>query len=139
MSRLLMSDGTSRRNHLIQRSPTRRPALKRRPIGSVLRTQNSVRPQDDSHRPGFQSGVCLIQSLEEPLAYTIDLNGKVALVTGAGHGIGASIARRLAEAGAKTVVNYRQSADKANAVVDSIRSAGGEAIAIQADVTERSD
>jgi 3-oxoacyl-[acyl-carrier protein] reductase len=71
------------------------------------------------------------------MAYTIDLSGKVALVTGAGHGIGSNIARTMARAGAKTVVNYRRSADKAQAVAESILAEGGEAAAIQADVTDR--
>lgn len=71
------------------------------------------------------------------MAHIIDLTGKVALVTGAGHGIGSNIARTMARAGAKTVVNYRRSADKAEAVAASIREAGGEAMAVQADVTDR--
>lgn len=71
------------------------------------------------------------------MAHTIDLSGKVALVTGAGHGIGKNIAQTMARAGAKTVVNYRQSADKAQAVAESIQAAGGEAMALQADVTDR--
>src|SRR5512135_2614382 len=70
------------------------------------------------------------------MAHVIDLSGKTALVTGAGHGIGASIARTMAGAGAKTVVNYRKSEGKARAVVDSIKQAGGDAIALQADVTD---
>ncbi len=70
------------------------------------------------------------------MAHVIDLTGKTALVTGAGHGIGASIAKTMAAAGANTVVNYRRSADKAEAVVASIRAAGGEAVALQADVTD---
>ncbi len=71
------------------------------------------------------------------MSHTIDLSGKVALVTGAGHGIGKNIAQTMARAGAKTVVNYRRSAEKAQAVVDSILAAGGEAMAVQADVTDR--
>ena len=71
------------------------------------------------------------------MAYTIDLSGKVAVVTGASQGIGARIAVTMAAAGAKTVVNYRRSADKARIIIEEIRAAGGEAIAIQADVTDR--
>jgi 3-oxoacyl-[acyl-carrier protein] reductase len=71
------------------------------------------------------------------MGYTIDLNGKVAVVTGASQGIGARIAATLAAAGAKTVVNYRRSADKAQAVAKAILAAGGEAFAVQADVTDR--
>jgi len=71
------------------------------------------------------------------MAYSIDLSGKVALVTGGGRGIGSRIATTLAAAGARTVVNYRKSDKAARAVADSIRAAGGEALALQADVTDR--
>ena len=63
------------------------------------------------------------------------LTGKVALVTGASRGIGREIAIQLAEAGAKVAVNYSGSEAKANEVVESIKAAGGEAFAIQADVS----
>jgi len=71
------------------------------------------------------------------MPYSIDLKDKVAVVTGASQGIGARIAVTLAAAGAKTVVNYNHSQDKARAVVDEILSAGGTAVALQADVTDR--
>jgi 3-oxoacyl-[acyl-carrier protein] reductase len=65
-----------------------------------------------------------------------DLNGRVALVTGGSRGIGAAIAVALAEAGAKVAVNYRERADEANAVVAKIRSIGGHAVAVAADVSQ---
>ncbi len=68
---------------------------------------------------------------------TIDLQGHVALVTGASLGLGAAIAQTLAEAGAAVVVNYAKSASAAVAVVAGIEAAGGRAMAHQADV--RSD
>ncbi|QPC44692.1 SDR family oxidoreductase [Kaustia mangrovi] len=61
------------------------------------------------------------------------LNGKVALVTGGSRGIGAAIARRLADDGARVAITYATSKDKAAAVVAEIEAAGGEAMAIQAD------
>ena len=61
---------------------------------------------------------------------------KVAIVTGAGRGIGKSVALTLAAQGAKVVVNYSRSADAAQEVVNAITGIGGEAIAVQADVSD---
>jgi 3-oxoacyl-[acyl-carrier protein] reductase len=69
----------------------------------------------------------------------IDLSGKVALVTGASRGIGSGIAERLAGQGACVVVNYRTSAQGAEATVERIRQSGGEAVAIQADVSQSAE
>jgi glucose 1-dehydrogenase len=64
------------------------------------------------------------------------LEGQRALVTGANSGIGEGIARGLAEAGAAVVVNYVAGEDRAQQVVEDIRKAGGNAIAIKADVSK---
>jgi NAD(P)-dependent dehydrogenase (short-subunit alcohol dehydrogenase family) len=68
-----------------------------------------------------------------------NFSNKVALVTGSGSGLGSGIAVRFAEAGAAVVVNYRSSAAGAQAVVGRIEAAGGKAIAVQADVTQKAE
>jgi 3-oxoacyl-[acyl-carrier protein] reductase len=64
------------------------------------------------------------------------LNEKVILVTGASRGIGATIARQLAQAGAKVVVNYAGGKELAEQLVNEIEQTGGNAVALQADVSQ---
>jgi 3-oxoacyl-[acyl-carrier protein] reductase len=70
---------------------------------------------------------------------THKLSGKVAIVTGASKGIGASIAKHLAAAGAAVVVNYSFSKKGADKVVADIVAAGGKAIAVQANVAKKTE
>lgn len=67
------------------------------------------------------------------------LSGKVAVVTGASKGIGASIAEHLAAEGASVVVNYASSKGGAEAVVARIKEKGGKAIAVQGNVARLED
>jgi 3-oxoacyl-[acyl-carrier protein] reductase len=67
------------------------------------------------------------------------LAGKVAVVTGASKGIGASIAKHLAAEGAAVVVNYASSREGADRVVADVLAKGGKAVAVQADVSKKAD
>lgn len=69
----------------------------------------------------------------------LSLQGKTALVTGAATGIGRAIALMFAQAGARVVVNHLHQAAAAQAVVQAITNAGGEALAIDADVSRAAD
>jgi len=68
-----------------------------------------------------------------------NLNGKTAVVTGGAGGIGSAVCQTLAAAGAHVFIHYRTSKEKALALVEHISRAGGEATAIPADVTVKSD
>jgi 3-oxoacyl-[acyl-carrier protein] reductase len=67
------------------------------------------------------------------------LAGKVALITGAGRGIGREIALRLAQDGASIIAHYAHSKAGAEEVVGLIKAMGGEAVAYQADIAKRAD
>lgn len=71
-----------------------------------------------------------------PLIIEKSLAGQRALVTGGSSGIGAAIAVALAEAGARVAINYLSDAEEAEALVEKIHASGGEAIAVQADVSQ---
>ena len=68
-----------------------------------------------------------------------DLRGKVAIVTGASKGIGAAIAKGLAEGGAAVALNYASDKEGADRAVAAIRARGGKAVAIQADMSRAAD
>jgi 3-oxoacyl-[acyl-carrier protein] reductase len=72
--------------------------------------------------------------MPEPAGLSLD--GRIAFVTGASRGIGRAIALELASRGAAVLVNYHQAEAKAREVVDSIESAGGRAVSVQADVSD---
>ena len=67
------------------------------------------------------------------------LTGRVAVVTGASKGIGAGIAKGMAAAGASVVVNYSSSKDGADKVVAQIEGMGGQAVAVQGDMSKPED
>jgi 3-oxoacyl-[acyl-carrier protein] reductase len=66
----------------------------------------------------------------------IDLSGRTALITGAARGIGRAVALRLAASGANVVINYRGSTEAAAETVQAVTAAGGQALALQGDVSE---
>jgi 3-oxoacyl-[acyl-carrier protein] reductase len=65
------------------------------------------------------------------------LNGKVALITGAGRGFGQAIGEVFADQGAALVLNYRESQSGCEAIADRVRAGGREALVVQADVSDR--
>lgn len=80
--------------------------------------------------PSFDTGMDSVQDASRPLA------GKVALITGAGRGIGRGIAIELGRRGASIVVNYAKSASSAEAVVAELKTLGSKSIALQADISK---
>lgn len=69
----------------------------------------------------------------------ISLEGQVALVTGASSGIGRAVAEGMADAGASVVVNYRSEPEEAEALVRQLAASGGEALAVEADVSDEGE
>ncbi len=84
-----------------------------------------------------------LKSLNDTSVKYIDpsspLYGKTTLVTGASRGIGASVARKLAEYGADVAINYRSKAPRAEDVANHIRSLGCKALLLQGDITDSAD
>lgn len=69
----------------------------------------------------------------------MSMDGRTCVITGSARGIGRGIAKYLGEEGANVVVNYRSSEGAAHEAVEAIEAAGGEAVAAQADVTNREE
>jgi glucose 1-dehydrogenase len=67
------------------------------------------------------------------------LEGQIALITGASSGIGAGVARAMAKEGARVVINYSSSPDKAEKVLSEIKAEGGDGIIVHADVSKEQD
>jgi 3-oxoacyl-[acyl-carrier protein] reductase len=65
-----------------------------------------------------------------------NLSNKVILVTGASRGIGAAVAIKIADAGAKVIINYASGKEGADMLIEKIKANGGDAIALQADVSK---
>lgn len=72
----------------------------------------------------------MLSTIEKPLS------GQRALITGSNTGIGAAIARAMADAGARVAINYLSGDEEAQREIDAIRARGGEALAIQADISQ---
>ena len=84
-------------------------------------------------------GASIMTESQMSLGAPQPLKGQRALVTGASSGIGAGVARVLGAAGASVVVNYVVNPEAAEAVADDIRAAGGEAMALKADVSREDE
>ena len=67
------------------------------------------------------------------------LKGKIAVITGAGRGIGKAIALQFAQHGAKVVLNYRNSLSQVEELLETIKNLGGEAIAVKADISKEEE
>jgi 3-oxoacyl-[acyl-carrier protein] reductase len=80
--------------------------------------------------------LCSVSQPQQNEAVMKSLHQKVILVTGASRGIGAAVARQLASQGASVIVNYAGSRQAAEQTVRTIKASGGEAIALQADVSK---
>lgn len=93
-----------------------------------------------NHKPSrISTGAPVTQTTTNASNPMSKLTSKVALVTGASKGIGASIAKALAAEGAAVVVNYASSKAGADKVVSEIQQAGGKAVAVGGDVSKPSD
>jgi 3-oxoacyl-[acyl-carrier protein] reductase len=96
----------------------------------IIKNNSSIQDQPNPNQPRYFS---------RGLKFMSDLQGKVAIVTGSSRGIGSIIAKDLAKAGCCIVVNYSGNETAAKNVVEQIVTAGGDAIAVKANVAFSSD
>jgi 3-oxoacyl-[acyl-carrier protein] reductase len=80
-----------------------------------------------------------LPAMTEQVTSSLPLLGKTSLVTGASRGIGASVARQLAELGADVAINYRSKRPRAEEVAQAISDLGRRTLLLQADITETKD
>lgn len=99
---------------------------------------NSADAETKAHSEGLRSTASHKLNPVENHSFPLpDLLGKTAVITGASKGIGAAMARTLGRCGALVVVHYAQTPEGAEAVVQDIQAAGGQAFAVQADLREQ--
>jgi NADPH:quinone reductase-like Zn-dependent oxidoreductase len=92
-----------------------------------------------SVRCGVRDGLASPTSRQNQVMVELRLKGKVALVTGASRGIGASVARMLAGRGADIAINYHSKGSRAEDVATEVRAIGRRALLVQADLTNPDD
>jgi 3-oxoacyl-[acyl-carrier protein] reductase len=129
-------------------------------VGDVLKIEGTIIEKSDSLKTLAISTVIYNQDREKVISGTakvliteqikknkvsrggdmsLDLSGKVAIVTGSSRGIGAITALTLSKRKAAVVINYFQNRNAAQKVLDSIRNSGGQAIVVKADVSKRDE
>lgn len=102
-------------------------------------SRSACRPQTSTQAVRAFSTARTVRSRRSVAVYAAGSDAPVCIVTGGSRGIGAAIALALGSAGAKVVVNYASSPDKAEEVAAKIAASGGEAITVKADVSKRED
>src|SRR3990172_7491815 len=102
-----------------------------------IRARPGAGRPDQANSPAGPGGLSRERGVgrEAAAGGTVNLETRVALVTGSSRGLGRALALKLAQRGASVVVNYAQNREQAECVVASIRESGGKAVAAGADVS----